>query len=315
MGLMTHLFLLALAIPETLAFAGISFKALRHPNGALPMSLHVEDMMSSTYKSLTTQIMDKLGLQQTDFTASYEADAWSWSNSPKTEISGTSLWLSEASPKYLTGASFCTQRSKHILDHGQLDENCYTINIWMGPSYDVPHMLLTFGQRTTHANDNDSSSNPTTTYSITADYVTRGATPLGSDPQMMDNYYGPEVVQAWSQAYSLPGARPLAPQEEFPTRILNSPVRIAVGHITSPQDVHAFVHNHIHRFLSWVSTAQPIMARARGSFNLRDDKLRQYYFKGEVAKNIARLGDDTMGLKIGAANTGPTAEAYVGGGS
>jgi hypothetical protein len=70
----------------------------------------------------------------------------------------------------------------------------------------------------------------------------------------------------------------------------------------------------VNRFLSWVEKAQPIMARTRGSFNLRDDKLRQYYFKGEVAKNMARLGND-LGVKVGAANTGPTAEAYVGGGS
>jgi hypothetical protein len=131
---------------------------------------------------------------------------------------------------------------------------------------------------------------------------------------MVDNYYGTEVVQAWSKAYSLPGACPLTPQAEFSSRILTSPVHIAVHQITSLQDVNAIVHGHVDRFLSWVNTAQPIMARARGSFNLRDDKLRQFYFKGQVTKNIALLGEN-LGFKVGAATTGPTAEAYVGGGS
>lgn len=304
---MRVLFLLAIAaVTQTHAFAGWGSRPWRYQQGALQMSTAQDNMsLGATYETLTKQVTEKLGLQQTDFTSSYEADVWSCSQSPDVQISGTSLWLSEASPKYLTGASFCT----HTHSSPQQDQATYTINIWMGPSYDVPHMLLTFGQTVAHG-----PTSSLTTYSLSADYVTRGATPFGSDPQVLDNYYSKEVIQAWSKAYSLPGACPLAPQEEFSSRILNSPVRMALHNIASIHDVNALVHGHVDRFLSWITTAQPIMARARGSFNLRDDKLRQFYFKGEVAKNVASLGDK-LGFKVGAANTGPTAEAYVGGGS
>jgi outer membrane protein TolC len=74
---------------------------------------------------------------------------------------------------------------------------------------------------------------------------------------------------------------------------------------------------HADRFLGWVATAaaaQPIAARLRGSFNLRDDKLRQFYYRGQVGKQVAALGPD-LGMTVAAVNTGPTAEAYVGGGS
>jgi hypothetical protein len=48
--------------------------------------------------------------------------------------------------------------------------------------------------------------------------------------------------------------------------------------------------------------------------NLRDDKLRQFFYRGELNKNIKEFGD-SLGPTIAAVNTGPTAEAYVGGGS
>jgi len=265
--------------------------------------MSVADNLVSTYDTLTTQITEALGLQPTDFTASYDADYWSISPSSDTTLSGTSLWLSESSPRYLTGVSFCTSKATSP----QQEESSYTINIWMGPSYDLPHMLLTFGQSTDFVSS-------TTTYSIKADYITRGATPFGSDPQMVENYYGPDVIQAWTTAYSLPGVSPLTPQAEFSSRILNSPAFIAVHQVTSLPEVNALIQDHVYRFLSWVNTAQPIMARARGSFNMRDDKLRQFYFKGEVGKNILRLGEN-LGVKVASANTGPVAEAYVGGGS
>ena len=64
----------------------------------------------------------------------------------------------------------------------------------------------------------------------------------------------------------------------------------------------------------WVDEAQPIPARSRGSMNLRDDKLRQYFYRGEVTRCVKELGDD-LGSVVAAGNTGPTAESYVGGGS
>jgi hypothetical protein len=68
------------------------------------------------------------------------------------------------------------------------------------------------------------------------------------------------------------------------------------------------------RFLTWLDAAQPIPARLRGSFNMRDDKLRQFFYRGQVQKQVKLLGDG-LGQTVAVVNTGPTAEAYVGGGS
>ncbi len=62
----------------------------------------------------------------------------------------------------------------------------------MGPSYDVPHMLLTFAY--------DSSLTATSSScSLMADYVARGATPLGSDGQYLENFYGSNVQRGMDQ--------------------------------------------------------------------------------------------------------------------
>jgi len=271
-------------LPGISAFALVPQHRSNRPS-ALKMS------MRDTYDRLTSKVTDKLGLQGTDFAAAYEGSSWE----SELGVKGTAVWMSEISPKYLTGVSYCTRQG------GATTEEL-TINIWMGPSYDTPHMLLTFGEQ-----------QPGGTYAVTADYLVRGATPIGSDPQMIEAYYGSEVISAWTRAYNSEGAQPLAPQRAFASRLLNSPARIAVGGLTK-LDADSIANEHVDRFLAWLDNAQPVMARSRGSFNLRDDKLRQYFYRGEVTKNIAELGE-TLGATVGACNTGPTAEAYVGGGS
>mmetsp|Transcript_21635 Transcript_21635/g.45128 ORF Transcript_21635/g.45128 Transcript_21635/m.45128 type:complete len:81 (-) Transcript_21635:58-300(-) len=59
----------------------------------------------------------------------------------------------------------------------------------------------------------------------------------------------------------------------------------------------------------------PIASRLRGSFNARDDKLRQYFFyRGKLETMTALHGEDD-GRIIAAISTGPISEACVGGGS
>jgi hypothetical protein len=167
-------------------------------------------------------------------------------------------------------------------------------------------MLLTFAY-------DSSLTEASSSCSLLADYVARGATPLGSDGQYLENFYGPNVQEAWTKAYSAATAIPAMPSPAWTSRLLASPVRIDVNGLDETTTIE-LVQGHVDRLLTWLDQAQPIAARLRGSFNLRDDKLRQYYFRGQMQEQVALLGAD-LGKVVAAANTGPTAEAYVGGGS
>lgn len=169
----------------------------------------------------------------------------------------------------------------------------------MGPSYDVPHMLLTFGEEAGGR------------YSLNADYVIRGSTPFGSDPSYMDAYYGQPVTDAWAQAHAT--GTTCAPLAEFESRMLHSPARISVTGLDAGT-AQSLAEQHLSRFLSWLQTAEDIPARNRGSMNMRDDKLRQFFYRGQAKQSIAEFGE-ALGATVAAVNTGPTAEAYVGGGS
>ena len=175
----------------------------------------------------------------------------------------------------------------------------------MGPSYDVPHLLLSMGKKQQGC------------YTLVADYVPRGMTPLGSDPQYLEKYYGDDVdgwrnkVCAGAKEFSSPRSSTMA------ARLVQSlsPARVSVV-LDSKEMVEEAATEHVDRFLKWLlqESSSPIVARLRGSFNSRDDKLRQFYYRGELAKNIAELGKD-LGTRVAVANTGPISEAYVGGGS
>mmetsp|Transcript_1383 Transcript_1383/g.1988 ORF Transcript_1383/g.1988 Transcript_1383/m.1988 type:complete len:297 (-) Transcript_1383:434-1324(-) len=271
----------------------VNTKTLSSKNQSFRSSLTQLKMSlkESTYDALSSKITMKLELQTTDFTQTYEGDSWKCS---KTGVEGTAEWMSESSPKFLTGVSYCTRNGSSG------DEQM--INVWMGPSYDVPHMLLKFG----HKSSDD-------TYYVIADYIVRGGTPIGSDPQMLEAYYGLDVASAWTKAMKNDGAYALPPSMQFDSRIISSPAQLAVGGL-SKIDADSIAMSHVDRFLSWLDDAKPVMARSRGAFNLRDDKIRQYYYKGEVKKNVEEFGEK-LGPIVGAVNTGPTAEAYVGGGS
>lgn len=197
-------------------------------------------------------------------------------------------WNDEASPRFLTGCAKYNIGASASLD------------AWTSPSYDVPSALLTITQ-------NDGGD----TFCIDADLVARGSTPIGSDPQMLEAYYSD---LAWlDKAYAIEGSSPLPPLESFNRRILTSPFRLGLSNL-SFEDVERLSSDHIDRFLGFLSAAQPIPARLRGSFNARDDKLRQYFFRGELERYTKAYGEEE-GKVLAAVSTGPISEAYVGGGS
>jgi hypothetical protein len=119
------------------------------------------------------------------------------------------------------------------------------------------------------------------------------------------------VQASWNKAYA--AGQSLAPRPEFEYRMMQSPAFLAVTSL-DPSTAEQLVREHVERFLGWVETAQAIPARLRGSFNMRDDKLRQFFYRAQMQEQIRTLGDG-LGPTVAAVNTGPTAEAYVGGGS
>lgn len=155
-------------------------------------------------------------------------------------------------------------------------------------------------------------------FCLTTDYVARGAFPLGSDGQYLDKYYSPEVVaQSYDEIVRLPSAIRLPPSDSFSGRLLNSPIHLSVAGLSLDQ-ANSYSELFIYRWLDWLASADKVDARQRGAINTRDDKLRQFAFKGNCA-NAARIvgpqAGDSFVNSFGAACTGPLAEAYVGGGS
>jgi len=288
MGLLAASFLSAVS-----AFQPSTFVGVRNNNGNLTMKKTPLKMaLEPTFDTLFSKVTEKFGLQVTDFAETFDGQNW---QCPKTGNSGTADWYSESSPQYLTGVSKSTVWTSGIGDS-------YTINIWMGPSYDVPNLLLSFGDA------------PDGTFFVDADYVPRGADPLGSNVAYMDKYYGEDVTSAWDNSVGLTGAEFIPPSSGFHTRLLSSPARIHVKGLKRADDAAEVATAHVERFFGWINDAQTVPARLRGSYNMRDDKLRQFFYRGEMVKNIDLYGDE-LGSMIAAVNTGPVAEAYVGGGS
>lgn len=249
-------------------------------------------LLAPTFDTLFSKVDEKFGLQVTDFADTYDGQTW---QCPTTGNSGAADWYSESSPQYLTGVSKTSVWTSGVGD-------AHTINIWMGPSYDVPNLLLTFG---------DSEDG---TFFVDADYIPRGADPLGSNVAYVDKFYGEDVISSWDAATALNGAESIPPSPSFHTRLLYSPARIHVKGLKVADDAVDIATAHIERFCGWIDDAQAVPARLRGSYNMRDDKLRQFFYRGQIVENTETYGDE-LGPMIAAVNTGPVAEAYVGGGS
>ena len=107
----------------------------------------------------------------------------------------------------------------------------------MGPSNDIPNSLLSFGEEEGGG-----------TFFLMCDMVTRGATPIGSDPQMIDKYYTPAM--AWAASASSLG-KSLPPPSSFNSRLVSSPLRVSVGDL-SFEDVERLANEHVDRWCSYV---------------------------------------------------------------
>lgn len=143
-----------------------------------------------------------------------------------------------------------------------------------------------------------------------------GPTPIGTDQTMLDNFYCKEVIDWYDKSAAL--GLVLPPPTSFFGRLLQSPVALNVGKLTA-DNAATIAKSHIDRWIGWVvdkeGKGKQIDARARGGMNGRDDKLRQFAFRASVADYSNILGNAAAGKDVGAAATGPIAEAYVGGGS
>lgn len=201
-------------------------------------------------------------------------------------------WYDESKGNKLTGVT------KAILSNDQ--ETVFYLNGWMGPSFFVPHMLL------------EVSKNSDGKYSLNADLIPRGPNAFGTDDTYVQTYYGNEVLSWYENAYGYPNVVPLPPSKSFSSRLLRSPVQVAIGNLDY-DSVQAIASKHVSRWLEWIKTAKPAEARQKGALNGRDDKLRQFAFRGTVLEASNRFGPED-GRLVGGYITGPVAEAYVGGG-
>ena len=62
------------------------------------------------------------------------------------------------------------------------------------------------------------------------------------------------------------------------------------------QDIERLANEHVDRWAGYVQECQPIAARLRGSFNARDDKLRQYFFRGKLEEATALYGEEVRAV-------------------
>mmetsp|Transcript_17024 Transcript_17024/g.34098 ORF Transcript_17024/g.34098 Transcript_17024/m.34098 type:complete len:262 (-) Transcript_17024:34-819(-) len=246
----------------------------------LPVSLVAltpSSQLLDLHASLLSSVSSQIPLTPTDYTSVVGSH-------PR----GSATWHAESSPQFLTGVS------SYVCD-GAVGLDC-----WMGPSYDVPNCLLTVAECEGGS------------FEVRADLVARGADPLGSNPQILEKYYNPHL--AWrDEAMAMPGAKALPPLGSFNRRLIDSPMKLEIGGLDF-DSAKSLAEGHLSFWLGAVADAQQVAARLRGGFNLRDDKIRQFYYRGLAEEFTAMYGEDE-GRLIASLHTGPVAEAYVGGGS
>eukprot|EP01041_Mallomonas_annulata_P010898 gene10898-22749_t len=129
--------------------------------------------ISELHNNLFDSVNNALGLKLTDFTEVYGGKTWT-----EGAWSGSTEWWDETKGSKLTGVS------KNSIS-GPDGQHTSTLNVWMGPGYVVPHLLLSIG---VNPKEYDG-------WSVTADYVVRGSTPIGSDQSYVDDFYGKDVLQ------------------------------------------------------------------------------------------------------------------------
>jgi hypothetical protein len=252
--------------------------------------------LQCSIKDLENVLFDKINkqfdLKRTDYTNAIEMSQFNLkSGESEKECIGTADWYDEKKGSKLTGVSrfsIADTKSSNVE---------FSIDIWMGPGYMVPHMLLCLG------------STSVDTYFLKTDYFPRGPTPFGSDQNYLDLYYNTEVFALQKSINS----SPLPPSTSFAARLVQSPAYSAITGL-SLTDLETAATQHVDRWLQWMAAAKTVEARQRGAINSRDDKLRQFYFRGKLESFQQSYGAQTS-KAMAAAFTGPLAEAYIGGGS
>ena len=143
------------------------------------------------------EVNDFFILKSTDFGEQYNVNTWS-----SGALTGSVQWWDEAKGSKLTGVSTYSY-------HDSADLNTsHNINIWMGPTYLVPNLLLNFGY------NKDG-------YFITSDYISRGPYPIGSDTNYLDNYFSTKYLAAYYDEISKqPGAIHYPPSPSFAARLV-----------------------------------------------------------------------------------------------
>ena len=213
-------------------------------------------------------------------------DFQSWSVG---ESQGIAEFYDEEKGSKLTGV--CKNRAESG------DKILCTLNIWSGPAYQIPHMMLSFGSQ-----DGE--------YLLTADYVSRGPVPIGTDQNMIDKFYNKDVISWYDNIMNSDNIKPLKPSTSFGGRLLRSPIAVAACGLTLDTLTTAAT-SHVDRWLEWSDKEQQNEARQRGAMNARDDKLRVFAYGASISE-VAPFGGNA---ELAAAWTGPIAEAYIGGGS
>lgn len=275
---------LALASPAA-AFLPARSLAARSVTPARVTQLRMSaNELAATQAELSNKIGSTLGLKLTDYTQTMGMERWANGGD-----SGVCQWFDEASPQFLNGLSVCSTTAGGATK--------FQLNGWVSPSFEVPHMLTTLTATAAGIE-------------VRLDYVARDDLAYCGGAYM-ESYFGNDVTTAWTSAMSQ--GTPLPPVREWQGRLLESNAAIAVL-VPDAATAIRLVTAHVDRWLGWLASAQPIIARRRGAMNGRDDGVRRIAYEFEVESAIALVGRET-GINLGAAVIGPISEAYVGGGS
>lgn len=150
-----------------LVSSGSGFQLITSRNrgvARLSLKASAEADFSTLQNNLLEAVNAELGLKLTDFTDVYQAKSWK-----EGDYSGTCEWYDEAKGSKLTGVSKNTV-------NGPGGYFTKTLNVWMGPGFLVPHMMLTVGEDpAAHAG-----------VSIVADFIPRGQFWLGGDQSYLE---------------------------------------------------------------------------------------------------------------------------------
>lgn len=160
-------------------------------------------VMNSDLDALQALYFDEINqafsLKKTDFCDSYNAVNWESGT-----LSGSAEWWDETKGSKLTGVSKYWYQDKM----GSSPRSSYSLNVWLGPSYLVPDLLLKFGECTNG-------------YFIESDYVARGPNPIGNDFNYLDSFYPTSYIESYyDEILKQVGASSASPSPSFAARLL-----------------------------------------------------------------------------------------------